>query len=90
MTKQDKIRIFLRWLKEHNLYFKYLRGASRNYGEPIRSIVFTLMERLLDSKLSAKSFIDYTIWWSQTVEGQSFWAEKNYAWERFYEEINRR
>lgn len=87
MTKQDKIRIFLRWLKENNLYLKYLRGASNNYGEPIRSIVFTLMGRLLDSKLSPEFFIDHTLWWSQTVEGYSFWAVINCAWESFYEDI---
>ena len=88
-NKEHKLRVFLRWLKEKQIYLRYIRGVSNkfytsNYGASLQ--VRDLYDIGNDHFLS--TIIDQTMCWSNTQEGYSFWSAKNSSWYKFWRKRN--
>ena len=75
--KMDKLKIeFIRFLKNENIYIKFLRNFEKrdNWNSHFKN-----MDDVFYScaKHSVKNVIDKSFRWSDTLEGFSFWSDKN-------------
>ena len=90
--REYEFRVFVRWLKEKQIYHKYVRGVAIHFHisefDGLRKVKMHWGED--GSTGSINNIIDASLWWSQTYEGHSFWCVMNEEWNRFYRKMKTR
>jgi hypothetical protein len=77
-------KVFARFLKEKNIYHRYVRGFSET-----NSTIFTpnallnYVEKYCGIEGYTSSPIDYGLYWTGTEEGHEYWRELNNEWTAF-------
>lgn len=91
MKEKDKLQIFIRFLKKHKAYNKFLSNCFSNNGYRVRNnlnnqetvndfIKYELENRCL--------FINKAFVWDDTNEGYRFWYNISNEWEKIRFLIN--
>lgn len=86
LSEDIKLKMFLRWLKEKNIYFKYKRAFICQWSVKTHEKPLDYLRKILNRHFI--SVIKYTIFWKKTTEGHHFWAEISNEWRNFVKENN--
>ena len=81
MEKRDianKINIFTRFLKEHNIYSIYMQNLQNSRHNSIRPRIFF-------NNTTIKSFISRAFRWESTPQGIRYWSYINDEWVDYVE-----
>lgn len=92
MKQKDKLRIFIRFLKKHKVYHKFLSNCFSNNGYGVR--------RNTNNQVTVNDFIKYELnntclfinkafVWGETNEGYEFWYTIYNEWEKIRNLINK-
>lgn len=76
---RDEYKIFIRFLKDNNIYYSYFYYLSRGEHKTNRE--------LLENISSLDSFFDIVFDWYCTDEGFTFWSEKNIMWSKLHAKL---
>lgn len=76
---KDKVRKFIRFLKEHDVYNSY-----KNYAFSCVDNA-NICNRL--NEISPGSYILASFCWCETVEGHDFWHDLHKEWLNYYRRI---
>lgn len=85
MKQKDKLRIFIRFLKKHKAYHKYLSNCFSNNGYNVRSNVnnqLTVNDFIKYELENRCLFINTAFLWDETNEGYKFWYKIFNEWEK--------
>lgn len=92
MKQKDKLRIFIRFLKKHKTYHKFLTNCFSNNGYYVRSNSMNKMTVNDFIKYELKNrclFINKAFVWGETNEGYGFWYNIYNEWEKIRFLINK-
>ena len=80
------IKIFVRWLKENNLYFKYMKETKQNCIY-LKKIPYNteryIMQRLSEEEEGASAIIRLTIDWFDLLCDLDMWRCANARWSSY-------
>lgn len=85
MKQKDKLKIFIRFLKKHKAYHKYLSNCFSNNGYNVRSNVnnqLTVNDFIQHELQNRCLFINTAFLWDETNEGYEFWHKIFNEWEK--------
>lgn len=92
MKQKDKLKIFIRFLKKHKAYHKYLSNCFSNNGYYVRMNSMNQMTVNDFIKYELKNrclFINKAFVWDETNEGYGFWYTIYNEWEKIRNLINK-
>ena len=82
MKQKDKLKIFIRFLKKHKVYHKFLSNCKSNNQLIVNEFIkYELKYRC--------QFINNAFIWSETKEGYKFWYNIYKEWEKIKFLINK-
>ena len=86
MSKDDKIKRFIRFLKEKNVFYAFRRNYDKNFAcVPICGGTATCREYL--NCVHHCDFIGYAFNWQSTDEGHDFWNNLDRKWRNIVHEF---
>ena len=84
--KKRHIKIFVRWLKENQLYFKYMNETKQNCIY-LKKIPYNteryIMQRLNEEEERASAIIRLTIDWFNLIYDLDMWRCASVRWLRY-------
>ena len=92
MKQKDKLKIFIRFLKKHKVYHKFLSNCFSNNGHYVRMNSRNQMTVNDFIKYESKNgclFINKAFIWDDTNEGYGFWYTIYNEWEKIRNLINK-
>lgn len=92
MKQKDKLRIFIRFLKKHKIYNKFLSNCFSNNGYNVRINLNnqkTVNDFIKDELKNRCLFINKAFEWGETNEGYKFWYIIYNEWEKIRFLINK-
>lgn len=92
MKQKDKLQIFIRFLKKHKAYHKFLSNCFSNNGYSVRSNSknqMTVNDFMKNELKNRCLFINKAFIWDDTNEGYRFWYTIFNEWEKIRFLINK-
>lgn len=92
MKQKDKLKIFIRFLKKHKAYHKFLSNCFSNNGYTARMNSrnqMTVNDFIKDELKNRCLFINKAFVWDETNEGYRFWYTISNEWEKIRNIINK-
>ena len=83
MEKEERKKLFIRFLKENNCYKQYVRNYDNNFNLD-SGFIYNCLNELYDDRLPNEDneFTD-AFSWGNTYEGFEYWDDMDDKWRSF-------
>ena len=90
MKSHYKLKLFIRFLKENNIYHKFFTNIYSNNGRKSITYQYKSVREYIDEELKDRGcLINKSFLWAETEEGYVFWRGIYDKWEEIRFLINK-